>query len=533
MRPPKHSPLFMAIALALAIMLFISYPIPVYAIPVAPIIAILCSTLGGFILGWVLNDMTQHESRSPGVTLDSYVSEIASAFEHDTQMLSSYGYTVLASLERMRLYYARLAEHRVLDYLDKDTEYLDQYKAEIMIDVADDLCNVTNAYFQSLDNILDHLNWLSYDRFTGDLQYYKILLSDNEEFNVGAGADTYDVDYLDKFWVSVKAQSDVIVYDCKAKVLANASHGSTFDPRYKLVLAGDVDVAIEARIGSSGDHVYGYRYVGFLYKNPETQESRWIWKVDLGEDLSKWHCLEVFGYIDSIYDTAWAYAKAYHQMLRGMGYTDKTQVPDNLLVVPPDVVFPTPWNLEQNYSMTPEEVMAYYIGLLNSLQKFFNESNYRLAQYLSHLNVTMPDVREWLKNVVIRFPNGTIWMNVTRLIPIWYPGVQTFYPGMDNVLQNPMGALVQLPNGEWQYVQIPSGYMLNPMAVHTPFGETTQPWTLQPYQSGFNPVYQNYQPPEPEYVKTMHEVMQLIMAFMPLLLILAIMQMIVNLGKRR
>ena len=85
------------------------------------------------------------------------------------------------------------------------------------------------------------------------------------------------------------------------------------------------------------------------------------------------------------------------------------------------------------------------------------------------------------------------------------------------------------------YVQIPSGYMLNPMAIHTPYGETINPWTLQPYQGGFNPVYQQYQSPEPEYVKTMNEVMQLIMALMPLLILLAIIQMIPNIlsGRRR
>ena len=141
--------------------------------------------------------------------------------------------------------------------------------------------------------------------------------------------------------------------------------------------------------------------------------------------------MDVANYIDSIYDTAWAYAKVYHQTLRGLGYTNKNQVPDALLAIPPDVVFPTPWYLEETYHMTPEEVMAYYAGLLNSIAKWFNESNYKLVQYLDHQNVTMPDVREQLKNVTIRFPNGTIYLNVTRLIPIWYPGKQTFYPGQD------------------------------------------------------------------------------------------------------
>jgi len=529
MRPPKHSPLFMTIALALAIMLFISYPIPVYAVPVAPIIAILCSTLGGFILGWVLNDMTQHESRSPGVTVDSYVREIASEFDHNVQTMSNYGYTVMASLERMRLYYARLAEHRVLDYLDVNESYLDQYEADVMIDVASDLCNLTYAYFQSMDNLLDHLSWLDYDRFTGDLQDYHVVISlvSNLQYYQ---YNTYDFNQLKDAYISFKAVGEVKVFDCKAKVLATADPYSRFDPRYNLVLGGDVQAAIEIIDGTSGEHYWGYRYIGFKDPNGNI-----LYKIDLKENLNKWHVLDVINYIDSIYDTAWSYAKAYHQMLRGMGYTNKYQVPDNLLVVPPDVVFPTPWNLEQNYSMTPEEVMAYYVGLLNALQKFFNESNYRLAQYLSHQNVTIPDVREWLKNVVIRFPNGTIWLNVTRLIPIWYPGIQTFYPGQDNVLQNPMGALAQLPNGEWMYVQIPSGYMLNPMAIHTPFGDTTNPWTLQPYQGGFNPIYQNYQSPEPEFVKTMNEVMQLIMALMPLLILLAIIQMIPNIlsGRRR
>ena len=513
MRPPKHSPLFMAIAVALAIMLFISYPIPVYAIPIAPIIAILSLAFGLFS-GWVLWGWSQKEARSPGVTLDTYVSEIASAFEHDAQTMSSYGYTVMASLERMRLYYARLAEHRVLDYLDKDTEYLDQYEPEIMIDVLEDLCNLTNAYFTSLDSMLDHLNWLSYDRFTGDLQNYKIYISNGPSMTYPT-----DLDEVKDIWITIDLPTGGKVFDCKTKTLGEAS--GRHRAKDIIVLAGDATAYISIQMGASGEVKHNFRTVGFLAPNDQ-----YIKIIDFGESLSKLHVLDVLNYIDSIYDTAWSYAKAYHQMLRGMGYTSKYQVPDDLLVVPPDVVFPTPWNLEQNYSMTPEEVMAYYIGLLNAMQKFFNESNYRLAQYLSHLNVTMPDVREWLKNVVIRFPNGTIWMNVTRLIPIWYPGIQTFYPGQDNVLQNPMGALVQLPNGEWMYVQIPSGYMLNPMAIHTPFGETTNPWTLQPYQAGFNPIYENYRSPEPEFVKTMNEVMQLIMALMPLLILLAIIQMI-------
>ena len=74
MRPPKHSPLFLAICIALAIMLFISYPIPVYAVPIAPIIGILSLAFGLFS-GWVIWGLSQKEARSPGVTLDSYVSD--------------------------------------------------------------------------------------------------------------------------------------------------------------------------------------------------------------------------------------------------------------------------------------------------------------------------------------------------------------------------------------------------------------------------------------------------------------------------
>ena len=532
MRPPKHSPLFMAIALALAIMLFISYPIPVYAIEpvtVGTIIAVLCTTIGGFLVGWSFAHLTSVEARSPGVKLDSYVNKIASAYEHDVQTMSNYGYTVMATLERMRLYYARLAEHRVLDYLHINESHLDQYEPEIMIDVADDLCNLTHAYYQSLDSMLDHLNWLSYDRFTGDLGGYKIKVESWANC-YGGGCMKYDLDSVDKLWIAYRAEEEIIVYDCNTKTLVNASVNSIIDPRKMIVLAGEVDAAIAIRYGTSGETVYGFHAIRF-----EDPNGNLLSLIDLGEDLKKWHVLDVANYIDSIYDTAWAYAKVYHQTLRGLGYTKKEQVPDALLAIPPDVVFPTPWHLEETYHMTPEEVMAYYVGLLTSISKWFNESNYRLADYLSHQNVTMPDPREWLKNVTIRFPNGTIYQYVIKLIPIWYPGNQTFYPGQDNVLQNPMGALVQLPNGEWMYVQIPSGYMLNPMAIHTPFGDTTNPWTLQPYQGGFNPIYEQYESPEPEYVKTMHDVMQLIMALMPLLILLAIIQMIPNIlsGRRR
>ena len=522
MRPPKHSPFFMAIALALAIMLFISYPIPVYAVPVAPIIAVLCTTIGGFLVGWSFAHLTSVEARSPGVTLDTYVSTIASAYEHDVQTLSNYGYYVMASLERMRLYYARLAELRVLDYLHVNSSYLDQYEAEVMIDVADDLCNLTKAYFTSLSNLMDHLQWLSYDRFTGDLSDYKIYLTkDPTNF---AYPTAHDLDGVADMFIFYHAKENVKVYDCDAKALGVAETGSNLDARKYIILAGDVDVGIGVREGASGDKDYDLHKHIIVFR--DTADSENIAVIDLKYNLEKWHVLDVVNYIDSIYDTAWSYAKAYHQMLRGMGYTKKEQVPDDLLPIPPDIVFPTPWNLKQNHSMTEEEVMAYYLALLKALEKFFNESSNKLAKYLSNQNFSFPDTREWLKNVIIRFPNGTIYLNVTRLIPVWYLGEQTFYPGQDNVLQNPMGALVQLPNGEWRYIMLPSGYMINPALVHTPFGETTDPWTLRNYQAGFNPVYEGYKPPEPEYVKTMNEVMQLIMALMPLLILLAIIQMI-------
>ena len=512
------------LAIFMAGLLFISNPIPVYAIGVIPIIIIVISSLlGGFTIGWFLNDMSKHEARSPGVTTDSYVSTIATNYAVDVKTLSNYGYTVTSFLERMRLYYARLAEHRVLDYLQY--ENLDIYEEGVMIDVAMDLCNITNAYFSSLDNALDHLNWLSYDRFTGDLSDYTVYVVKPGAWDSGYPYKA-DLDVVGDLYVAFEADSEVKLFDCNAKQIVNASAGSRFDLRKYLILAGEGNTAIEIVNGNSGEHEYGYTGIGFHGPNG------WIDQIDLGDNLREWHVMDVINYIDSIYDTAWSYAKAYHTTLRGMGYTDKSQVPENQLVTPPDIVFPTPWNLQENRSMSYEEVMAYYAGLLKSMEKFFNESNYRLANYLSHLNVSFPDTREWLKNVIIRFPNGSIWLNATRLIPVWYPGTQTFYPGSDNVLQNPMGALLQLPNGEWIYTQIPSGYMLNPAAVHTPYGESTNPWTLRNYQGGFNPVYEGEQEPEPEMVETMHEVMQLVIALMPLLIILAIVQLIVRLGKR-
>jgi len=374
--------------------------------------------------------------------------------------------------------------------------------------------------------MLDHLDWLSYDRFTGDLKDYHIYLGGPASAWTLSDPGWRDLDYITSLRVSFKAYETAKVYDCKTKTLGTLESGSIVDLRDHLILAGEGTVGIKIIEGASGQ--YQFPNTKIWFKGPGLDH-----KIDLGGDLSKWHVLDVINYMDSIYDTAWSYAKAYHQMLRGMGYTSKYQVPDDLLPIPPDIVFPTPWNLKQNHSMTEEEVMAYYLALLKAIEKFFNESSNKLAKYLSNQNFSFPDTREWLKNVIIRFPNGTIYLNVTRLIPVWYLGTQTFYPGQDNVLQNPMGALIQLPNGEWRYIQLPSGYMINPALVHTPFGETTDPWTLRNYQGGFNPVYEGYKPPEPEYVKTMHEVMQLILAFMPLLIILAIMQMIVNLGKRR
>ena len=240
--------------------------------------------------------------------------------------------------------------------------------------------------------------------------------------------------------------------------------------------------------------------------------------------------------LDSVYDAAFDYAKAYHQFLRNMGYTDPSQIPPDMVYPPPDVWLPTLNETFRKYSEKWDEIYARYLALLQQFSKAFNETNYRLVQLWNELNASFADAREKFLNVIIRDINGTLWGIVDILIPLWVSKAQEFYANQTNILKGVIGALVRFQNGTWKYVEIPAGWSITPSSIITPSGQTPS-LLLQNWAGGMNPAYTpgNHSQPtylSSDYAEAVTLTLQLVLGIMSLVLLLAIVNMITRMGRR-
>jgi len=100
-----------------------------------------------------------------------------------------------------------------------------------------------------------------------------------------------------------------------------------------------------------------------------------------------------------------------------------------------------------------------------------------------------------------------------------------------------MAALVKFKNGTWAYVEIPANYTIIPQKIVTPNG-VVPTIVLQYYRGGLNPAYPTPNPSVPIELTTpasdvVIATMQVILALLPLILILAVVNMISGLGRRR
>jgi len=557
MRPPKHSPLFLAICIMLSIMLFISYPIPVYAIPVAPIVGIL-SLAFGVVSGWLLHHYYGNKPETPGVDLDSYALAVFHNWEIYTQNKLGMIDFFTDLQTRMDLYYIRRAEYKALDYLSYSEPPMD-----IMKPVVSDLCQLQKqiitmviAQFEEADNIVD-------TTFIGDLQSYYIEF----KFGDASVANLRDVEPNVKI-VYTLSSDNATVWDCELnQPVTGFGSGDKVDLSKYLVVSGQGSV--EAVHGNSVfNQVVLAKPAQLDYYPldvdavPDPEMPSW---ADLKSTLNR--MVERFA---EAYWQAWNFAVVYHQSLRSLGYTDKSQVPLHFICPPPDVAFYDLNDLAQA-GMSQKDIASMYLVWMQQIGEIFDqdigclmigESNTSVTVTVtetatittvvngtttttvvtSHViitpdNIEIPDVFTRLKDVQICI-NGTCF-NATWVAIIDALSDVSFKRGQPTVLENPMRVLVEFPNGTKRIMDLTSGTIITPSDIITHSAEGDVSHDEYTYQVKPMPYWMekwwNY--PEPSFVepvdKNITAMIQLVISLMPLIILLAVIQLISSLGKRR
>ena len=561
MRPPKHSPLFLATTIILAVMLLSAYTINVHAaigtITVIAISALIGAGIGG-IVGWFAHEYFANKPETPGVDLESYAEALFHNWIIYTQNKLGLIDFITDLQTRMDLYYIRRAEYKALDYLDYSEPPMD-----IMKPVVSDLCYLQKqiitmvvAQFEEADNIVD-------TTFVGDLQSYYIEF----KFGDSSVANLRNVEPNVKI-VYELSSDNATVWDCELiQPVIGFGSGDRIDLSKYLVVSGQGTVKVvhgndvfnQVVLAKPAELDY-YTLDDDAVPDPEMPS----W-ADLKSTLNR--MVERFA---EAYWQAWNFAVVYHQSLRSLGYTDKTQVPLHFICPPPDVAFYDLNDLAQA-GMSQKDIASMYLVWMQQIAEIFDqdigclmlgESNASISITVtetatittvvngtttttvvtSHViitpdNIEIPDVFTRLKDVQICI-NGTCF-NATWVAIIDALSDVSFKRGQPTVLENPMRVLVEFPNGTKRIMDLTSGTTITPgdIITHSAEGDiyhdqyTYEPKPL-PY---WMEQWWNY--PEPHFVtpadKNITALIQLVISLMPLIILFAVIQLLSDLSKRR
>lgn len=550
-------------------------PVQVLSILFLRFLIIVGSIAGGVTIGYFLHDFLKKQSKTPGVTLNTYVWEVMDRWETDIRNAANYLRSITEAITWSKDYYGRVAANIAGNYLNQSD--LLPYEKQVMRDIAYDLYSYYDqAVIQGLKNFANELVYFAKNRLTGDLEDYKIYLGDfvpigGVSGNAWLKSATSDIKpvyyYTDRFtaWIFgpiVLASKDAdgdpdpdgygtftfreIFTNSTYQVSVNSAGWVSYS-----IPEGVYEISYSGSLGASGliamDNIliiadtYNL-YFGFAAKFDTIRFGRSFeaWKgSNILRDIDMnpvWDAVKnIINHLDHIYDTAFNAARVKHQTCRMAGITDPSKM-DACILPPPTVVMPTTGDMYKTFGENFEEWLAYFLAYLQSVNQTFQQLRADFTGMISQLNMTFADVREKLMNVIIRLPNGSVWAELETLIPLWVSKAQEFQANASNILQGMMGAIAVFKNGTVRYIEIPPGYQIQPGTIVTPSGQVPS-LVLQNWAAGLNPAYSPGNYTQPEFVQradeTIQVALQLFLVILPLILIVAVVRMITDIGGRR
>jgi hypothetical protein len=222
------------------------------------------------------------------------------------------------------------------------------------------------------------------------------------------------------------------------------------------------DVAIQCS-GAGTERIYH----GYIFTDPPTRPA----PLSLGKTL-----------LDVI-DFAANNAQTYWQTLRGLGYTDPSQIPANMTLPPPDVAFIAN---EDMLRLTFNEIFAMYLSYLNALKDFINSTTWQLA----NLTAIMP------QNVSFVSPAVKVNCTISRGEQVYAPMSLYYFQVYENlhfvanstVTLNQSGLVYDTLNGKVYTYQPGDIVTVYDVWVKTPNGDyqradeaTVTSYTVQAY----------------------------------------------------
>jgi len=530
---------------------------------VVTILKILGIGIAGATIGWFLHDWLSKQSETPGVTLDTYVWSVTDRWEVDIKNMANYLRSITEALTWSKEYYGRVAANMIGPYLNYSD--LTPYEAAIMRDIAYDIYSYYDqVVIQGLKNFANELAYFHRERLTGDLDDYDVRLANGLSFK-DLSSDILPVYTCNngrfKAWIfgqvkfapatpyvgTVTVTFRNVLTNSSTTITKSSEDWGVFsgpEGIYEITCSASTRIAMENlliishSVNLSPEYMAKFRGVG----SDALYSAKFLTVYKQGNIIkyinldSVWSAVEnIVNHLDLIYDTAWNSARIKHQTCRMAGITDPTRI-NECVLPPPTVVMPTTEDMYKMFGDKFDEWLAYYLAYLQSVNETFRQMRADFTGMISQLNMTFADVREKLMNVIIRLPNGSVWAELETLIPLWISKAQEFQANASNILQGMMGAIAVFKNGTVRYIEIPPGYQIQPGTIVTPSGQVPS-LVLQNWAAGLNPAYSPGNYTQPEFVQradeTIQVALQLFLVILPLILIVAVVRMITDIGGRR
>jgi len=364
MKPHKHPLLFSALALVFSLILLLQ---PVIALEWWQELALAegLTTAEGYLvgtpIGWPLfigNLIYVHnlnkfvESKSAVEAIESYAQGL---FDKDKNFLEIYrdSFNLLAYSGKLwELYFVRRAEYNSLNYLGNET-----FPEEVMTPVVQDMRRLIVRIKDQLNYFFDEL-WIDQEQRFPEGYHYVV----SEQYPPSTSAEVSDPyegkdDIMFAYVLDSASTNETIIWDLESLKPVTIEGETVFDATKYLVIAPG--------------H-FEFRYYEENVFTPYWNELRYIILYDPNNQIVDHidlnglmqHLTDIYNTLREHYTTAKSYAMTYWSWLRSLGFTSRSQVPDEYTCPPPSALFRDLSNVEK---ITPFSIARGMLGWLESL----------------------------------------------------------------------------------------------------------------------------------------------------------------------
>jgi len=371
---------YVGLAILLSVLVLVSYPVPVSAIPILPVVIIISAFLGG-VAGWFLHDYFNKQPSVTGITYYDYMVNLFNFWknEHQTRLNTAEYLSDLVS--KYKLYIIRKAEYNALNYLDRSVLPLEVMSFdENGNDPMGVLCKIQRAIHDLLAESVALADYTADTAVNKNYGKIQVWWTSYNQYTTNTGPlDLGETNIGDVgVYYVVRGNAEITLYDCNTsrfETYTFTGYHEYIPSRDKILINPTVENARVKFSNVACGGTYPYCYASGLVVSAKKQDGQWY--TVGSQDFITTTYLNALNRIRNLFWEGYNYAQAYHQILRSRGYTSKSDVPPIFICPPVDAIAgydQEDLNEIADKVKDPAELAKIYLWFAETAARYFNRA---------------------------------------------------------------------------------------------------------------------------------------------------------------